>query len=535
MYSNLLIAQLPHTIPVYTQPNSVLVYLEGARIQREAMVTLKPGKNQIEFRGLSSQLDRQSLQFSSNQPLNIMSLSIQTDFEQKLERGEALVQLKKELSDLENSILKNQSEQHVWNQKENVLNSNVSFGGEDKITVEELSNMNSYFEKEHQRIQESLFDLRHDLDRLTLKKDTLIRKLDELNHDSNLGLMVRIQIESEISKQIQCTLSYIVNQCGWYPEYDVRASAGKKEITLDYKALVYNNTGNDWNDMELTLSTGMPQVSAELPDLLPWYIDQNSFAYFKSRNTLEGKVQSINVPKGYEGDLIDLQNQLEQQVDVREVMISDRSTTFEIPDKYTIPSNFLPYYIPIDTYTLPAIYHFAAVPKLDRHAFLMASITNWESLNLVQGPASIYYEESYRGKVEIDTYQTDDTLVFSMGRDDKLVSQVEKLKEFTRKQLIGGNRKDSYSYEITVKNTHRLPVQMNVIDQVPVSNDQEIEIEADELSNGELNRYTGEVTWDLDLAPGEIKKIVLSYTLKYPKNKVLNTGNYRKVKSVRFM
>lgn len=527
-------AQPPHVIPLQTTPSDVTVYLEGARISRPTQVSLKKGQNQLEFRGLSSQLDRQSLQFTSDHPLSVLSISIINDYDQKLQRNQAVMDLQNELKQIDQELLRIQSVFQAWKHKESLLNANLKFGGNDKITVDDLQKMNAYLEKESLTIHEKMMELDREKTLQQLNRDTVSQKLLEVSGIEALGLMVRVLVESENDENVNCNLAYIVNQCGWYPEYDLRASETTEEVRLDYKALVYNNTGNDWNDMKLTLSTGMPQVTADLPDLAPWYIDQQSFGYMQSRNLDNGKIQSVNKSLMLPKDLEPLEYQAMQQVRITDVLVSEISTLFRIEKNYTIPSDFLPYFIPVEHYILPAFYRFAAVPKLEQNAFLLASITDWESLNLVQGPASVYYGEAYRGKIEINTYETSDTLSFSLGRDDKLVTQVKKLKEYSKKQAIGGNRKDTYTFEIALKNTRTLPVSLKVYDQIPVSNDSEIEISTGEISGAELNPYNGKLTWELNLAPGETRRFRFSYTVKYPKNKRLNSGNYKKYQSMRY-
>jgi hypothetical protein len=86
-----------------------------------------------------------------------------------------------------------------------------------------------------------------------------------------------------------------------------------------------------------------------------------------------------------------------------------------------------------------------------------------------------------------------------------------------------------------VKNNRKTPVQIEVQDQLPVSSQSDITVDAMEISKGELDAKTGKLTWKYTLQPGEVKKIELSYAIKYPKNTKINIQKTQKHMNVRFM
>ena len=109
-----------------------------------------------------------------------------------------------------------------------------------------------------------------------------------------------------------------------------------------------------------------------------------------------------------------------------------------------------------------------------------------------------------------------------MGRDKRVVIKREKLKDFSSVKFLGSNKKQIFTYEITVKNNKKDEVDMLLKDQYPVSQNKEVEVELLESNNAAVNDETGVITWKLKLAPGEVKKVRLSYSVKYPKDKTLN-------------
>jgi uncharacterized protein affecting Mg2+/Co2+ transport len=115
-----------------------------------------------------------------------------------------------------------------------------------------------------------------------------------------------------------------------------------------------------------------------------------------------------------------------------------------------------------------------------------------------------------------------DTLNLTLGKDKRIVVKKEKLKDFSSVKFLGSNKKQVFTYELTVKNNKKETVQMLLKDQYPLSTNKEIEVELTETSGAANNTELGVLTWKLELAPGEVKKLRVSYGVKYPKDKYVN-------------
>lgn len=206
------------------------------------------------------------------------------------------------------------------------------------------------------------------------------------------------------------------------------------------------------------------------------------------------------------------------------ISVADREldVTFNIDLPYDVPTNGKAQTATLKEYDVPTTYKYYSVPKLDKDAFLLAEVADWEGLNLLPGEANIIFEGTYIGKSFIDPSSTQDTINLTMGRDKRVVVKREKLKDFSSIKFLGSNKKQIFTYEITVKNNKKDEVNMLLKDQYPVSQNKEVEVELLESNDAAVNEETGVLTWKLKLAPGEIKKIRLSYSVKYPKDKTLN-------------
>jgi uncharacterized protein (TIGR02231 family) len=204
-----------------------------------------------------------------------------------------------------------------------------------------------------------------------------------------------------------------------------------------------------------------------------------------------------------------------------EKQVGETTITFDITVPYTIPSDGKVQTVEIQRITTPADYKYVTMPKLSTLAYLTANITDWTKLSLQTGEATLYFENSFVGKSTLNVNQLKDTLTISLGTDNSILVKREKRKDFTSKKVIGTNRTDTYSFLLTIRNNKSNAVKITLNDQIPVSSNSSIYVDPAELSGGKLNQQTGEIKWDLDIKPQETKQIVLTYSVKYPKDKTI--------------
>ena len=201
----------------------------------------------------------------------------------------------------------------------------------------------------------------------------------------------------------------------------------------------------------------------------------------------------------------------------------ERATNFEFAIKvpYTIPSDGQNHNVGVLEHQLNAQYRYYCTPKLDLDAFLFAKVTGWEALNLLPGPAHIYFEGTYVGESELDVSVAGDTLDLSLGRDKGVSVQRTKRKDFSQKQTAGNKRTDNISWELAVRNNKAQSVDLIITDQFPVAARSEIEVELLESSTAQVNGDKGFLTWKKTLDPRMTKQWVFTYSVKYPKEGVV--------------
>ena len=218
---------------------------------------------------------------------------------------------------------------------------------------------------------------------------------------------------------------------------------------------------------------------------------------------------------------------VEEEMDESEVISVNQQQAqfgyeFDIKQLLTLPDGGKTTTTEIARHQLPAIYEYRGIPKIDKESFLVADAIDWQKLNLMEGEANVYFDNSFVGKSILDPNVSSDTLHFSMGRDQSICVQRIKVSESSTRRFFGSNQEQTMKWRISVKNNRQESVNITVFDQAPISRNTSIEVNMEELSDGQFDKQTGIIKWPLQLQPGEQRELVLQYKVKYPKNRRLN-------------
>lgn len=556
-------AQTISKLDIKSNIDEVKLFLTAGQLTHDQEVRLKKGRNKLVFKGISVYADPSSIQFNAGKDARLISVSTEMDFSAAEVVNPRITVLKDSLDMVNDKIQFNQDEIAAYRAEEGILNTNKDLGGESKnLTVQEIEAAADFYHKRTLEIKRALSKLHKENRALSIDVENIRYQLVELNYDENQRsnqVIVLLDVAEERSYDTE--LKYLVTDCGWAASYDLSAEDVDKQVNLVYKAQVYNNTGTAWEDVKLTLSTADPRLSAAFPELKPWYLTYQSYARYKKGRMEYFMPQSMDqdyrqmansdlnmanqrvYDNYYLGDGEEQRNMLEDnsfklqqkldpqrdQVAIKQIQISELSTEFEIEEKFSCPSDAKPYTVNVRDYHLDATFSHITIPKLDRSAFLLAHITGWQELDLMPGPTNVYFGGQYVGVSEIDTRNVSDTLSLSFGRDEK-VMVLRKLKnEMASKSVIGNTRKESYLYEIAVRNNRSTPINIEVYDQVPISQNSDINVIIDELSSGHHDEETGEVMWKLNASSGETISKTIGYTVKYPKNARVSVKTFRTI------
>ncbi|MBL4706295.1 MAG: DUF4139 domain-containing protein [Flavobacteriales bacterium] len=287
-------------------------------------------------------------------------------------------------------------------------------------------------------------------------------------------------------------------------------------------ANVMNQSGDDWKDVKIKLSSAFPlEKIPSKPELTPWVLNNNSDA----RRFSNQSVSKQNVKAEYSVDPLD-------NVEYVQAEIPSVTQEFNISSKQTILSDGEVFTLFVEDYTLPATFNYFAVPAMDNSAFLVAGLTEWESVYLINGKAEINMNGTYIGDTYLDPRTLNDTLQITLGRDNIVMIDHEEIEgEISKKE--GNKIKQTFAYKNSVKNNSKQSNFITISDQIPISQMDDIKVTVNELSGGYLDKETGIVTWQVSLKPKQHKEFVLKYTLEYRANRArkISAGHKNRYKS----
>jgi len=505
----------------------VTVFLNKAQVTREVKTRIEPGRVNLVVRGLTSQLDPESIQVTGKGSFIILGISHQQNYLSELNMPKSLKALKDSVEQLQKQLQLEQSQKEILNKEEQMLLSNQKIGGTThNLTVAELKAMADFYRSRLGDIVTS-----------RMKQDDKIRKINErivkLNNQINSQnemygrntSEIVVSISAEAATSVDLDVNYVVANAGWYPIYDVRAMNTKSPLQLSYKANVFQSTGEEWKSVKLKLSTANPNQSGLKPELSSWYLDfYQPIAYGLERKKYKstGAVSRAANMEDKEEMVSMAAPAAESVADYVSTIQTTLNTEFDISLPYSVLSASKPTTVDIRNYEMKSDYTYSVAPKLDNDAFLLARATGWEEFNLLPGEANIFFEGTFVGKSFIDPNNIKDTLSVSLGRDKRIVVKREKLKDLTSRSFMGSNKKESYAYEISIRNTKAESIKVIVEDQIPVSQNAQIEVSTQDLGGAKFDKNTGKLVWEIELKPSETRKLIYKFEVRYPKDRQIN-------------
>ncbi len=505
---------------------AVTVFLNKAQVTREVKTKVAAGRNTLVVKGLTSLLDQQSIQVSGKGKVVIEGIAHRQNFLNEFNLPPRLRVLKDSIDLMQRQVLVEQSQKEILIKEENMMLSNQKIGGtQSNLTVAELKAMTDFFRSRLSEIVTAR--MKHD-ERMKKLNEGMARLQRQLNEQNDIFSRntseIVISLSADAATPVELEINYIVSNAGWQPVYDLRALNTKSPIQLNYKANVFQNTGEEWNQVKITLSTANPSEGGLKPELYTWLLDfyYPRPVYVERKPTLSSKAAVRGMAESAPAEMVfesfDMVESDKASSFVNTTQTS-LNTEFSIGLPYTVVSANKPTMVDIRSHEMKATYTYSVAPKLDKDAFLVAKASGWEEFSLLPGEANIFFEGTFVSNSFIDPNSIKDTLSVSLGRDKRVVVKREKLKDFSSRKTIGTNQRDTYTLEISIRNTKSEAIDLMVEDQIPVSKNSQIEVVVLDTNGASFNKETGKLEWNLKLQANETKKVQFKYEVKYPKDK----------------
>lgn len=542
------------TVEVKSQIKNVIVYQQGAQIKRQGTYTVQKGVTELTIRGVSAAIDPNTLQINATGNIIILDSkhsifypepaqpNLNNELPPKIKREITLLQ--DSLFDLSYDIASVQNKMDVLNSQKRIIENNGTIKGVGKVndSIPLLRDALSFYIKEMNAINATLLELNRSQVILTRKQNRMNTRLNDLtNYNTNLQKTastqstgpiheIKITVSAEEAASGRLSVTYLVNNAGWIPLYDLRSSNSAGTIELTYKAQVYQNTGIDWESTSLSLSTNNPYANKTKPTLSPWYLDYFT-AQNQYNNTADNRNKSAETTPLYNiasqpGALLDQNEEMEEKALTADQFVTTvqqlLSVEYAIDLLYSIKSDNQPNMVLIKNTSLKTDYLYYTVPKLDASVYLIAQITNLDALNLLPGKATIFHDGSYLGNTYINPTAMSDTMDLSLGKTTNINVTRVLMKNASKEKVVGDKIVKTFAYSIAVKNLSKSTLDLIVEDQLPISRNPEIEIEIESISKAKYNEINGFLTWKDKIKPAGTNNYEIIFNIKYDKTKPIN-------------
>lgn len=530
------------------------VYLNGAKLTNTATIRVEAGRSEVVFENLSAYIYAPSVQVKLGGDVKLLSAKFRTKYIEGTREDAKIKALQDSLEVLSQIERGYNDEIYSYQQEEKMLTDvynkllNSSNDWVKAITPFSISDMKNFPDEYRSKLSQ----IRQKLRELDLKR----RKTQEENmkiqqrianlapkNAKNTG-EISLQLSSATSQTIEISCIYLMTAANWTPLYDISSEGTDKPVKLTYKGNVRQWSDLDWKNVKLKLSTANPFSNNSRPILNPLYVDYyvvnyyrdvavsaapaaaNTYTLSQQENIIVAGGAPIKALEKKKEDLDD--NDERTRLDAKEVLENLQQQVFvelDVPLLHDIPSSQEEHIIEVENYVINAQYQYHAVPKMESSVFLLAKITQYGQYNLMPGNANIFYQNTLIGQSFIDPKTVSDTMLLSFGKDENISIKRVRAIDLTASKIIGTNKKETLGFDITVKNNRPVAINIEILDQIPVSRKSEVEVTPEDLSGAEYTKDYGKLLWRVNVPAGQSKKIRFTYSIKYPKDKAITFQN----------
>lgn len=526
--------------PVDSSITAVTVYTDRAVVTRTAAVELAGGTAELVFANLPEGLVDQSLQVSGRGTAQATILDVSArrtfvDFTPNARVKELEDQLRvlrtddRRLADAV-AVLGRQSDS-INEFMRNAVAATKDAGRP------KLDEVRSALEFGHQQLLE-LAQKTQDLDaqraKIADQAAALEKQLNELRGAGGKGFKtVTVRLAAAQAGGLELTLSYTLDNARWMPAYDARVLSGERAVALGYFGVVRQNTGEDWKDVALTLSTARPSLGGAAPELGRWEVDLwrdevVRLEQFEVTGSAARAKTTLPAPgsTAMQDRVADAQReQRAAAMAAAEIDAGATSASFKITTATTIPSDGSAQKVPITTARLAAKFDYATTPKLQPTAFLTTQVSNTTDFPLLAGALNVFLDGTFVATSGLKTVMPAEKFDLALGADEGIAVKHERRQRFVENTgLMNSGTRTTYEYRLTVQNNKATAERIAVSDQIPLSRHEKIVVKQLVPAERELKPDAdGKLKWTLDLKPGEKRELTVKFTVEHP-NDVKVTG-----------
>jgi hypothetical protein len=279
---------------IKTEVNEVTVFIDKAQVTRQKTVELNSGITILKFINLSPFIDAKSVQVKASGDVTVLAVNHQQNFIDKLEKSEEVKKVEEKLDDLDGQIKLEETYLSILKEELTFLNDNRIVGGKNnELNISTLKEASEFYSTKLTALKLKEIERNKTLENIRKQKNELQNQLNTLTSKKEFAsgeILVKVQCKIKTNPSFE--LSYIVDNAGWYPTYDIRAKTINDPVEIIYKANLRQDTKVDWKNVKLSFSSSNPNSSGVAPELKTYFLDYYSLppVYNKSINSVSGRV-----------------------------------------------------------------------------------------------------------------------------------------------------------------------------------------------------------------------------------------------------
>jgi uncharacterized protein (TIGR02231 family) len=522
---------LTNTATIVTHVSAVTIFPDRARVTRTGRVSLATGLQRLQIGQLPLALLPDSLRAAGKGTARARLLGVASRLEQYFETpAQAALQLEQQIQAVSDADADLAARALVAEKEQKSLD---ALAAESEMFARGLALRNRSAEE-----QGALFDfisgrgraLQTELLVISRDRRKLAKELDRLKRELGAVQAARpkqrysaaVELDVSAAGELDLVLTYVVTGAGWQPLYDVRSSDTSVEVS--YLAQVAQNTGEDWPQVAVTLSTARPSITLALPELPPWYVRPRQPlpppAPMMARAPA-AQSMAAPAPKAASGAFPAAdQEQADLAVDSAAVSESGAALTYQLSGLADIPGSNEPRKVNVATLNFKPTVTYLTAPKLEPVCYRRAEIKNDSRYSLLPGRAQLFENDEYLGATGLDFVAPGQTFELSLGADERLrVERELAARDVDKAFIIGDRRRVRYGYTIELENLRDSPQVVTVRDQIPVARDEQIKVKLESADPKPSEQSElGQLEWKLTLDKAARRVIRFDFSVEHPRS-----------------
>lgn len=534
------------TVEVPSKIASVVVFQDRALVTREAQLELAAGAHEIRFVSLPGSIEPDSItaKGAGKARVQLFGAKLVTT---ELEDASAprIKELEAEIEKLNDALKELEDAQKALQEKRDFLTSIRAATGEqigkDIVTklpvVDEISKLADYLNRELQAAYTKSNQMEIEKRDAAKQIDRLRRELDKLyGAGRRQQAVIAVELEAKTAGTFTLEVSYRLPGASWEPLYEARSLSDSPDVQINIFGTVRQRTGEDWEDVTVRLSTARPAVSGYMPEMQPWFLQKiepprpmqasvpaEARLMKRQKGAAEGYAANDKMAVDDKSVTLGMEEKKDAETAVAAVDAQGPAVVYTLPSRQTVPADWQPRKVAMASQTLPASIAYETTPRLSPHVYLRAKVKNGPQTFLLAGAVQIFLDGAYIGRSWIPVVGPAEEFDLYLGVDERIRVERRPMKAKADVSVLPGlhgrTKTIDYEYLTIVENYLPKQAEVTVVDQIPVSNHDEIKVEqvAMEPSGPEKDeKKPGVCRWVLKIPAGAKQTVKLAYRVKYP-------------------